>query len=244
MNPILREIFKTSTVIGPKGEKYPIHSYTSEDQCKFLQAIIRKTQAQTGVEIGLAYGISSLAICEALSCQEKPEHHIIDPLQGDWKDIGLLNLEKAGFLKHVEFYRDYSHVVLPKLLAGGLRADFAYVDTTKVFDILMVDVFYLHKILRVGGILVLDDCNFPGIRKLARFLCRHPGWKLHSSFEAYQTSALKKILSKTCQFIPFKEKMFSPDLLELDCNLGIHAHCLAFEKVCEDERDWAWFNNF
>ena len=117
MSQVLQEIFKTSTVIGPKGEKYPIHSYTSEDQCKFLQAIIHKTKAQTGVEIGLAYGISSLAICEALSCQEKPEHHIIDPLQGDWRDIGLLNLEKAGFLKHVEFYRDYSHVVLPKLPA-------------------------------------------------------------------------------------------------------------------------------
>lgn len=244
MNQVLQEILKTSTVVGPKGEKHPLHSHTSEKQCMFLNSIVRQIKARVGVEIGLAYGVSTLAICEGLSHEEKSKHYVIDPMQADWHDIGLLNLEKAGFLKHVEFYRDYSHVVLPKLLAGGLRADFAYVDTTKVFDILMVDVFYLHKILRVGGILVLDDCNFPGIRKLARFLCRHPGWKLHSSFEAYQTSVLKKILSKICHFIPFKEKLFSPDLLELDLDLGIHAHCLAFEKVCEDERDWAWFVNF
>lgn len=244
MNPVLREIFKTSTVTGPKGEKYPIHSFTSEKQCRFLDSIICQIKARIGVEIGLAYGISTLAICERLSKESQFKHYVIDPLQADWHDIGLLNLEKAGFFSKVEFFRDYSYAVLPKLLADGLKADFAYADTTKVFDILMVDVFYLHKILRVGGILVLDDCNFPGIRKLARFLCRHPGWKLHSSFEAYQTSSLKKILSKLCKNIRWKEKLFSPDLLELDLDLGIHAHCLAFEKVCEDERDWAWFNNF
>jgi len=244
MNQVLREIFKTSTVIGQNGEKHPLHSQTSENQCKFLESIIIKTKARIAVEIGLAYGISSLAICEALRNQDNPRHHIIDPLQADWQDIGLLNLEKAGFLKNVEFYRDYSHAVLPKLHGSGLRADFAYADTTKVFDILMVDVFYLHKILRVGGILVLDDCNFPGIRKLARFLCHHPGWKLHSSFESYQTSTPKKILSKICNRIPWKEKWFAPDLLELDIDLGIHVHCLAFEKVCEDDRHWAWFTYF
>ena len=195
MNQVLQKIFKTSTVNGPKGEKHPLHSNTSEAQCKFLESIILKIQARVAVEIGLAYGISSLAICEALRHQENPQHHIIDPLQADWHDIGLLNLEKAGFLENVKFYREYSHIALPKIQTSGLIADFAYADTTKVFDVLMVDVFYLHKILRVGGILVLDDCNFPGIRKLARFLCHHPGWKLHSSFESYQTSATKKTLS-------------------------------------------------
>lgn len=244
MNSVLEKILKTSTVIGPKGEKHPLHSHTSENQCKFLEAIIRQIKARVGVEIGLAYGISSLAICEALSHQNSCKHHIIDPMQDDWRDIGLLNLEKAGFLKNVEFYRDYSHTVLPKLHLNGLKADFAYADTTKVFDILMVDVFYLHKILRVGGILVLDDCNFPGIRKLARFLCHHPGWKLYSSFESYRTSNPKKILSKICNRIPWKEKWFAPDLLHLDLDLGIHAHCLAFEKTREDDRDWAWFANF
>lgn len=244
MNQVLREIFKSSTVTGPQGEKLPLHSSTSESQCKFLEAIIKQTKARIGVEIGLAYGISSLAICEALNHQENPQHHIIDPLQDDWQNIGLLNLEKAGFLKNVKIYRDYSHAVLPKILASGLKADFAYADTTKVFDILMVDVFYLHKILRIGGILVLDDCNFPGIRKVARLLCRHPGWKVHSCFEPYQTSAPKKLLSKICRLIPWKEKWFSPDLVQLDVDLGIHAHCLAFEKICEDDRHWAWFANF
>jgi len=188
VNPILQRIFQTSEVSDREGKKYPLRSATSEKQCLFLQNLIREARAQTVVEIGMAYGNSSLAISEALQAQSNPQHHIIDPFQEDWDDIGILNLQRAGFLPAVKFYREPSYRVLPRLSAQGVKADLAYIDSSKIFDVLLVDAFFLHTILRLGGLLVLDDCYYPGIRKLARLLGRNPGWKVHSAFEPSKAS--------------------------------------------------------
>lgn len=245
MNPLLLQILRAGVVTDEKGKEYPLHSHTFESQCVFLQGIIETIGAKIGVEIGLAYGISSLAICEALARQAGAEHHIIDPVQEEeWHGIGLLNLKRAGFSSMIKFYPEFSWKALPRMCDEGLRADFAYVDTTKVFDIVMADVFFLHRLLRVGGVMVLDDCDFPGIRKVARFLRRHPGWKLHSAEHPYQASSAKRILSKICHYVPQREKWFAPSFLHLDIDLGIHARCLAFQKVNEDSRPWDWFHEF
>lgn len=244
MNELLEKILRTGTVTDQAGKEYPLHSHTFEDQCRFLQDIIRQIQARVGVEIGLAYGISSLAICEAMSLRPGARHHIIDPRQEDWHEIGLLNLKRAGYLPMVEFYRKYSWQVLPGMVEGGLQADLAYVDSTKVFDILLTDVFFLHRLLRTGGVLVLDDCDFPGVRKLARYLRFHPAWRLHSSQHPFQASGAKRLLSKFCRLVPQKEKWFAFSFLNLDIDLGIHARCLAFKKVGEDKRNWDWHHDF
>jgi predicted O-methyltransferase YrrM len=244
MNPTLAKILQTSEVSDRHGKKYPLRSATGKNQCLFLQKLIREAEAQTVIEIGLAYGISSLAIGEVLQEQENPEHHILDPWQRDWHDIGLLNLERAGFHAAVKFYREPSCQVLPRLSAQGLRADFAYLDSSKNFEVLMVDAFFLQKILKPAGLLVLDDCYFPGIRKLTRLLCRNPVWKVHSTFEPADSSLAKRIFSRICRLVPYGKKIFLPSLLELDSQLGIHAHCVAFQKCNEDERPWSWFRDF
>ena len=249
MHQVLREIFETKQVREKDGSVLPLHSHTTLEQCEFLQELIYEVRPDSSVEVGLAYGISTIAILEALnSSGKKFNHKVIDPFQQDWKDIGLVNIERAGFIDHVTFYRKFSDQVLPELQAQGLKVQFAYIDSTKVFDVLMTDVYYITKMLETGGILVLDDCGFPGIRMLVRYLSQHPVYKVYRGFQKDKPSAKKNLLKNAyysfTALLPFKKHAFPGYNFKKDEALGVNYACVAFKKIKEDDRHWDWHCDF
>jgi predicted O-methyltransferase YrrM len=249
MHQILRDIFETKQVRGKDGSILPLHSNTTSEQCAFLQELIDETRPESSLEVGLAYGISTIAILEALGKTGKTfQHKVIDPFQQDWKDIGLLNIERAGFREQVTFYRKFSDQVLPELYAQGLKVQFAYIDSTKVFDVLMTDVYYITKMLETGGILVLDDCGFPGIRLLVRYLSQHPAYKVYRGFQKDYPSGKKRLLTNVYHslagLLPLKQHVFTGHNFKKDEALGVNYSCVAFKKIKEDDRHWDWHCDF
>jgi predicted O-methyltransferase YrrM len=195
--------------------------------------------------VGLAYGISSLYIAEAISKKTAPRLISIDPFEKQsWHDIGLLNLERAGYSSFVEFHQEYSQFVLPQLLANGECIDFAYVDSFKIFDMLLIDAYYLTQLLKIGGFLVFDDCNWPGVKRMVRYISKWPHLVIANRHDAYKPTLQWRILSKLIQVIPKKEKIFSDSLVISEEKLGTNAGCIAFKKIAEDERPWDWTCNF
>ncbi|GAB1446015.1 hypothetical protein MASR2M41_17640 [Flammeovirgaceae bacterium] len=64
---MLEEIFNQNEVSDEFGNRYPLHSNTSKEQCNFIDQIIRGIDdPKIGLEIGLAYGVSSLQIINSL----------------------------------------------------------------------------------------------------------------------------------------------------------------------------------
>jgi predicted O-methyltransferase YrrM len=246
MHQLLLDIFGTKQVRAEDGGFLPLHSNTTLEQCKFLQELINEVRPDSSLEVGLAYGISTVAILEALSKTGKEFHHrVIDPFQQDWKDIGLLNIERAGFMDKVTFYRKFSDQVLPELTAQGLKVQFAYIDSTKVFDVLMTDVYYITKMLETGGILALDDCGWPGIRILARFLSQHPAYEVYKGFgidrPVRKLRPVKNIYYFLIGLLPFKSRVFGSYNFKSDEALGVNYNCIAFKKIKEDDRNWDWY---
>jgi hypothetical protein len=58
-----------------------LHSNISEEEGSFIQGIIREARPQVSLEVGCAYGVSSLYICEALCEVNAVKHIIIDSHQ-------------------------------------------------------------------------------------------------------------------------------------------------------------------
>lgn len=243
MLPLIETLLSSRTVYDEKGEAFPLHSNTSLAQCAFLQSLIRRCDASTCIEIGLAYGISSLAICEAIQTKDRGLLISIDPHQGAaWRDIGRLNLARAGFADKVEFYDRPSFEALPKLWSEGVRVGFAYVDSVKVFDMLLIDAFYLTRMLDIGGIIVFDDCDWPGVRMLVRYLASMPHLRVAATIGESPKTFRRRVVSSTVSFVPGKRKIFRSDLATTDQDLGIAGSCVAFEKIQDDERNWDWFS--
>lgn len=249
MTDQLEQIFTSKHVTDESGKELPLHSHTSREQCRFLDEMIVAAQPQTSIEIGLAYGISTLQILKSLSGIRKDFTHIVmDPFQHEWNSVGLLNIKRSGYQDRVKFFAERSTVVLPRLQSENTRIQFAYIDSTKVFDHLLVDVHYITDMMDKGGILVLDDCDFPGIRLLARFLAHHPSFEVFMGFSPDPITVKSRIADSLVNIwltlIPFRKRKLSRLDTASDAALGVNYKCVAFKKIMDDTRSWNWHQAF
>jgi predicted O-methyltransferase YrrM len=254
MNPVLEQIVNTDTVTDgtsvlplrhPAAPSLPVAVDPREG--RFLEHIIDAVKPQVSLEIGMAYGVSTLYLCEALSRQPHPVRHIVmDPFQTQqWRGIGLRNVKAAGYERMVEFYEDRSEFVLPRLLADRTQLDFAFVDGWHTFDHVMMEFFYLNKMLRVGGVIAFDDAERRGINRVIRHALSYPAYKVFEpergqSEEVTLGGRLRRGLSR----VPKASRVIRRDVLQRDWDLGIHATCVAIQKVAEDHRGSSWEGDF
>jgi predicted O-methyltransferase YrrM len=141
--------------------------------------VLREKAIRT-IEIGLAYGVSALHICRALVESGAPgvRHVVLDPFQARFADCGLQVLEEAGVRSLVEFHAEMSQMALPKFLKQQRRFDLAFLDGNHRFDSVFVDLFYLGRLLRKGGVILLDDYQLPGIRRAVSFYVTNLHWRV------------------------------------------------------------------
>ena len=186
MNTVLQDILKTRTIEGLDGCKIPIESQISAGEGLHIQKVIAAIKPKTTLEIGMAYAVSTLFICEALAELGGGKHIVIDPYQNDvpdetlnrsqqpadpgWRGIGLHIVRTAGFRDMIEFYGSPSFQALPQLLNSGQKVDFALIDGMHTFDFALVDFFYIDRLLNIGGVVTFDDLFYPSIRKLCRYI--------------------------------------------------------------------------
>ena len=183
------------------------------------------------IEIGFAYGISALAITEEI-VKQKGKHVIIDKFQNsNWNGVGLDIIHQAGFSDHIYFYEEYSYVTLPKLLAEGRSFDFAYIDSTKLLDFLLVDFFFIDKLLEKGGIIVFDDVSFPGRRKLLSYIAQLPNYIVYDTFPKNIIGIYNNRFFILIRKMPIFIRILRKDILVTDYDLGISSHCIALKKL-------------
>lgn len=150
-----------------------------ERDCDRLRDLLISEGAQTVVEVGLAYASSALAIGEALFSVEpsRPRHIIIDPLQeSEWSNVGWDLLCSAGLDAITSLVLTPSSIALPQLLTEGLTADAAFVDGSHRFHEVFVDLYFLRKIVRPGGLIVIDDDWAPSVRTAVHYYEQNLGW--------------------------------------------------------------------
>jgi predicted O-methyltransferase YrrM len=151
-----------------------------EAECDILRDALVAEGARVVIEVGLAYGSSALAIGEAL-CSTSPAdacHVIIDPFQATaYDNVALELLNAAGLTSHVTFIDQPSSIALARLVGEGLTADAAFVDGSHRFHEVFVDLYFLRKLVRPGGLIILDDATLPSVATAVRYFDRNLGWR-------------------------------------------------------------------
>ncbi len=85
---VLQQVLESGKVQDRQGRSYALHSHIDAAKGAFLQHWIARVQPAAALEIGCAFGISSLYIQEALE-GKLAIHTIIDPQQeSEWHGVG------------------------------------------------------------------------------------------------------------------------------------------------------------
>ncbi|WP_293873707.1 class I SAM-dependent methyltransferase [Flavobacterium sp.] len=254
-NKFVETLFEKKIVQDEALNDIPLHSGVSEKDGEFLQKIILENKFKNTLEIGCAFGISSLYICAASSQNEDYSHTIIDAFQTDWKNIGVLNLKRAGFTSF-ELIENLSEIALPQLLDKNKKYDFAFIDGWHTFDHVMIDFFYINRMLEVGGVITFHDLDMPSQKKLFRYILNYPCYEFLDSVNDIPTSKTLNVRIKEAFFVlPLKllstivpkrirYELFSGEILKSNEKLGLDGTVLAIKKTKEDDRDWRWFEDF
>src|SRR3954469_6156181 len=136
-----------------------------------IARLVRDLGLTSTLETGMAYGLSTLAICGVHEARGEGAHVAIDPYQSrDWRGIGVLNLERAGLSARARVIEARSDEALPHLRDEGLRVDFALIDGLHLFDATLVDFFHADRMLDVGGVVVFHDTWMPAVAQAVAYV--------------------------------------------------------------------------
>jgi hypothetical protein len=138
--------------------------------------------------------------------------------------------------------------VLPRLEAEGLRLDLAFIDGWHSFDFTLVDFFYIDRMLRPGGILAIDDSQWPSVRKVCRYLVTNRSYRVVDAFEPEDVPPYRRRrwLARIAGMAGPLRTLLKPEWTLPDPDLGIPigASCLALEKTRDDDRSWDHHREF
>jgi predicted O-methyltransferase YrrM len=138
-----------------------------EKHAEFIYHFLRDNNIKKTIETGFATGVSSACIIAATG----RTHVAIDPFEGSaYKNIGIENLRKLGFIEHLRLYREPSFSALPKMLENGDSFDFAFIDGNHIFDGVFLDFFYIDKLLDDKGFIFFHDMHLNSVKLAVNFI--------------------------------------------------------------------------
>jgi predicted O-methyltransferase YrrM len=235
-------IYERHEVVSPAGEVIPLRDCISPEEGAFLRNLIQgdASIART-LEIGCAYGLSSLQICSALRGRPNARHVIIDPLQStEWRSVGIANLKREGFTQF-ELIEGGSEFVLPRLAAEQSGTfDLVFVDGFHTFDHTLLDCFYATRLLRIGGYLVLDDTDMQSVGRVLDYVENYPCYQRWGGIP-YVPKPRVKIANAIGRVFPklayVVSRHFSDSFRE-------KWSMVALKKQAQDDRDYFWYRRF
>jgi predicted O-methyltransferase YrrM len=247
-HPVIDEIESSGLTTLPDGTRVPIHSNVGLESGKVIQRAIEATRPRMGLEVGLAFGMSTLSILDAMQLHGGGLLIGMDPAQHDatWRGGGLHNVKRAGFGDRYLFHEEPSQVVLPRLAASGTRIQFAFIDGWHTFDHTLVDFFFIDRMLDVGGIVVVDDVGYPSIRRLCHFILSNRDYTSFD-FARYSSQTLRKRLKRVAQAVlhPLVRDDLTPNATVRAQQWMIEAvHLIALRKEADDRRSFDHFVAF
>jgi predicted O-methyltransferase YrrM len=198
---ILESMYRSEPQLGSDGRLHEIDSITriSREQGCYLYNLHKTHRPELSVEIGLAYGFSTIFLLSAMKEGEYGHHIAIDPFQNHpiWKGIGLQKVQELEMASRFTFMEEKSITAIPRLIDEGRKAQFIFVDGDHKFDSVIVDFVLADHICALNGHIIFDDMWMPSIRKVVQFIKENRGDYLSVACPIENIAVFQKVGSDT-----------------------------------------------
>ncbi|HZD49876.1 MAG TPA: class I SAM-dependent methyltransferase, partial [Silvibacterium sp.] len=161
--------------LGTDGEKHSIDPAIGICPAEgiWIYELCRQIKPQATLEIGLAYGFSTLYFLAALVANGSGRHTSIDPYQmnapGPWAGIGLAHGRRLG-RDRFQFIEERSFAALTHLADSSGYFDIIFVDGRHFFDVVVTEFTLSVELCSMGGYIILHDLWLPAIQRAVAFI--------------------------------------------------------------------------
>ena len=160
-----------------------IHSAIKKEEGRLITELIKKYNLKKCVEVGMAFGTSAFYI---LSC-ENTTLISIDPFQTtQWKSMGLNLIKEMKLNDRHTLIEKKSYIGLPEIIQkyGENNFDFVFIDGWHVFDATLLDFYFSDKLIKIGGIILIDDALHKGVEKCVKYIDKN--WTSYERIKCYK----------------------------------------------------------
>jgi predicted O-methyltransferase YrrM len=207
---VLQDMYSADKLFGTESaEPLPLDgiSTTHFYQGAEIHALMRHRSTKRSLEVGMAYGFSTVWMIDALRDRADSLHIAIDPFEKThFRGIGLAQVARLGFKYNFQLIERQSIHALSDLIREQEKFDFIYVDGAHRFDDVLVDFYLCDQILNCGGLIAFDDTWMQSVRTAVNFVRANRAYEL-----VQQPVANMAVLQKTRDddrdwqhFAPFK----------------------------------------
>lgn len=171
----LLSMYAGDSQLGTDGKKHSIDPAIgiSPAEGMWIYELCRQIKPQATLEIGLAYGFSTLCFLAALTANSRGHHTSIDPYQtkrpGRWAGIGLAHGMGLG-AERFRFIEKRSFTALSHLADSSECFNIIFVDGRHFFDVVVTEFTLSAELCSMGGYIILDDMWLPAIQRAVAFL--------------------------------------------------------------------------
>lgn len=168
----LLSMYNGEPQLGSDGGRHSLDVRTliRAEQGMWLYKLCREAKPKTTLEIGLAYGYSTLFFLAAVRENGFGRHSAVDPFQCDWHGIGLCQPRTLGMSDTFRFIEEKSSAALVHLADRGETFAVIFIDGGHRFDDVLVDFTLSAELCPIGGCIILDDMWMPSIRRAVAFI--------------------------------------------------------------------------
>lgn len=221
-------------VICQTGDRREITGAVNKEEARTLAGIILNNNCKRCYETGVAYGLSTLAITQAVA--RLGGHHTgMDPLQSTHGNAALCLLAEHHLAPYFTLMEGPSQLMAPRLLETNEQFDFAFIDGMHTFQHKLVDYFFADQLLKAGGWLVFHDLVFPSVKKVLRFIETQHNYRLWLT-PGLEPSATRKLYYLAGAFLK-RRSLWSY------WRNGF-ANLLVLQKLQAKEHPWDYFRGF
>lgn len=169
----------------------------TEKECEYLYDFTKKHNVKNSLEVGFAYGTSAIHIMLATG----NNHISIDPYafkKDEWNGVGMENVRKMGLSDQFRLIENYSQFALPKLIDENINFDFAFIDGLHIFDITLVEFYYIDMMMVKGGHIMLHDTYMDSIKSVVSYI--ETNRKDYELVEYFEKSVMFKKIGEDNRF--------------------------------------------
>lgn len=174
------ELYQRGFVEGRTGRRTELWPVGIQEAAgAFLRDVVTREGARSGLETGLGLGLSTTFIVQGLLASGPgASHTVVEPSVEYYDRAGERTVQESGAGEVTTIIHDDSTLALPRLVSQGRQFDVAYIDGCHLFEFPFIDIFYALRLVRPGGLIIVDDHWMRSVQTALGFFCGNRGVKL------------------------------------------------------------------